>query len=61
MTEKDRIYFLGEEIERAKKRVSEWPEWLRANAHFVGSNHPSEETWPDVEPDVDEAKPRPGE
>jgi hypothetical protein len=56
MTEKDRIYFLGEEIERAKKRVSEWPEWLRRTAHFVGSNHP-EEVWPDV----DEEQPKPAE
>jgi hypothetical protein len=49
MTDKDRIFFLAEEIELAKKRVSEWPEWLRANAHFVGSNHPSEEAWEDVD------------
>ena len=58
MNEKDRIYALAEEIERAKKEVSEWPEWLRATAHFVGSNHPSEEAWGDVEADVDEEQSR---
>jgi hypothetical protein len=58
MTENERLFFLAEEIERAKKRVSEWPEWLRASAHFVGSNHPSEEAWADVEADVDEAQSR---
>ena len=57
MTEKDRIYALAKQIELAKKHVSEWPEWLRRTAHFMGSNHPSEEVWADV----DEEQPKPAE
>jgi hypothetical protein len=49
MTEKERIAGLAEQIDLAKKHVSEWPDWLRSSAHFAGSNHPSEEVSADVE------------
>jgi hypothetical protein len=49
MTEKERIAGLAEQIDLAKKHVSEWPDWLRSSAHFAGSNHCSEETPADVD------------
>jgi hypothetical protein len=39
MTERKRIAGLAEQIELARKHLDEWPEWLRSNAHFSGSNH----------------------
>jgi len=49
MTEKERIAGLAEQIELAKKQMSEWPEWLRSTAHFAGSNHSSEATAPNAD------------
>ena len=43
MTEKERIAGLAEQIDLAKKHVSEWPEWLHSIAHFAGTDHASEE------------------
>jgi hypothetical protein len=43
MTEKDRIAGLAEQIDLAKRHVSEWPEWLRSSAHFAGTDHASSE------------------
>jgi hypothetical protein len=49
MTERERIAGLAEQIDLAKKHVSEWPEWLRSSAHFAGTNHSLEEDQPDLE------------
>jgi len=56
MTEKERIAGLAEQIDLAKKHISEWPDWLRSSAHFAGSNHATEEAPADNDgaPNADE-------
>ena len=42
MTKLERITALSEQIELARRRLDELPEWQRLNAHFAGSNHGDE-------------------
>ena len=42
MTKLERITALSEQIELARRRLDELPEWQRVNAHFAGSNHGEE-------------------
>lgn len=53
MTHRERIAGLAEQIELAQKYLEEWPDWLRSNAHFSGTNHSG-----DAAVDSDQETPR---
>ncbi len=56
MSKLERNPNLSEQMELARKRLEDLPEWQRANAHFAGSNHGEDSTSSDAEETQEKAK-----